>query len=276
MIKEFYKGFHTTVEDVAANAERESGERILGKHPENGRTILVRLGRFGPMVQIGDREDEDKIFASLQGDQTLGTITLEQALDLFLLPKTVGQYEKEDVIISNGRFGPYVRFGDMFVSLPKGENPLSVDLDQAIELIEAKREADAPIAEYENLPVQKGVGRFGPFIKWNSMFINVNKKYDFDNLTYDNIVELIEVKKQKEIDKVIHNWEEEGIRVEKARWGRFNILQGKVKIEMPKTTKAAELTLEEVKAIIEKKAPKKKARKKTAKKTVKKKVVKKK
>ncbi|OIQ38131.1 MAG: DNA topoisomerase I [Bacteroidetes bacterium MedPE-SWsnd-G1] len=267
MIKEFYTGFHDRVEDVAANAERESGERILGKHPESGRTILVRLGRFGPMVQIGDREDEDKQFASLQGDQTLGTITLEEALDLFLLPKTVGQYENEDVVISNGRFGPYVRFGSMFVSLPKGENPLAVDFDQAVELIEAKRKADAPIAEYENMPVQKGVGRFGPFIKWNGTFINVNKKYDFDNLTYDNIVELIELKKQKDIDKVIHNWEEEGIRVEKARWGRFNIIKGKVKIEMPKTTKAEKLTLEEVQEIIEKKAPKKKAtRKKPAKK----------
>jgi len=276
MIKDFYKDFHAIVEDVAANAERESGERILGKHPESGRTILVRLGKFGPMVQIGDRDDEDKQFASLQGDQTLGTITLKEALDLFLLPKTVGQYENEDVIVSNGRFGPYIRFGSMFVSLPKGENPLSVDLDQAIELIEAKREADAPIAEYENLPVQKGVGRFGPFIKWNGMFINVNKKYDFDNLTYDNIVELIEVKKQKEIDKVIHNWEEDGIRVEKARWGRFNIIKGKLKIEMPKTTDAKALTLDEVKDIIEKKAPKKKVRKKAVKKTAKKKVVKKK
>lgn len=268
MIKEFYTGFHTIVEDVAANAERESGERILGKHPESGKTILVRLGKFGPMVQIGDRDDEDKIFASLQPDQTLGTIKLKEALDLFLLPKTIGKYEKEDVIISNGRFGPYVRFGTMFVSLPKGVDPLAIELDDAIELIEEKREADAPIAEYENLPVQKGVGRFGPFIKWNNIFINVNKKYDYDNLTFDDIVELIEVKKQKEIDKVIHNWEEEGIRVEKARWGRFNILQGKIKIELPKTTKAEKLTLEEVKGIIEKKAPKKRAKKKTVKKKV--------
>ena len=276
MIKEFYTGFHATVEDVAANAERESGERVLGKHPESGKTILVRLGKFGPMVQIGDRDDEDKVFASLQPDQNLGTISLEEALDLFLLPKTVGKYEDEDVIVSNGRFGPYVRFGTMFVSLPKGGNPLEMELDQAIELIEAKREADAPIAEYENLPVQKGVGRFGPFIKWNNMFINVNKKYDYDNLTFDDIVELIEVKKQKEIDKVIHNWEEEGIRVEKARWGRFNILKGKIKIELPKTTKADKLTLEEVQAIIEKNAPKKRAKKKVTKKTTKKKVVKKK
>ncbi|MCF6278743.1 MAG: type I DNA topoisomerase [Flavobacteriaceae bacterium] len=268
MIKDFYDDFHSTVEYVKEHAERESGERILGKHPESGKTVLVRLGKFGPMVQIGDREDEDKKFASLQGGQTLGNINLEGALDLFLLPKSLGNYESEEVIVSNGRFGPYVRFGSMFVSLPKGENPMTVDLDRAIELIAAKRKADAPIAEYEDLPVQKGVGRFGPFIKWNSMFINVNKKYDFDNLTFDNIVELIEAKKQKEIDKVIHNWEEEGIRVEKARWGRFNIIKGKIKIEMPKTTKADKLTLEEVQAIIEKKAPKKKVKKKTTKKKV--------
>ena len=264
MIKDFYADFHPTVEDVSANAERESGERILGKHPETGRTILVRLGKFGPMVQIGAPDDEEKQFASLQGDQTLGNITLEDALDLFLLPKNVGTYEDEEVVVSNGRFGPYVRFGKIFVSLPKGENPLEVDYDRAVVLIKEKQKADAPIAEYENLPVQKGVGRFGPFIKWNSIFINVNKKYDFDNLSQDDIVDLIETKKQKDIDKVIHNWEEEGIRVEKARWGRFNILKGKVKIELPKTTKADKLTLEEVQAIIEKKAPKKKTAKKKA------------
>jgi len=184
-----------------------------------------------------------------------------------LLPKNLGTYEAEEVIVSNGRFGPYIKFGAMYVSLDRGENPMEVDLERATELIVAKQKADAPIAEYENLPVQKGVGRFGPFIKWNSIFINVNKKYDFDNLTYDNIVELIEDKKRKEIEKVIHNWEEAGIRVEKARWGRFNILKGKVKIEMPKTTDAKALTLEEVEQIIAAKAPKKKTtRKKTTKK----------
>jgi len=268
MIKEFYNNFHPTVKDVSENAERESGERILGKHPETGRTILVRLGKFGPMAQIGDPEDEEKLFASLLKEQTLGTITLEQALDLFLLPKNLGVYEGEEVVVSNGRFGPYIKFGAMYVSLDRGEDPMSVDLPRATDLIVAKQKADAPVAEYENLPVQKGVGRFGPFIKWNSIFINVNKKYDFDNLTYDNIVELIEDKKRKEIEKVIHNWEEEGIRLEKARWGRFNILKGKIKIELPKTTDAKNMTLEEVQDIIEKKAPKKKTRKAPAKKKV--------
>jgi DNA topoisomerase-1 len=267
MIKGFYNEFHPTVTFVSENAERESGERILGKHPKSGKTVLVRLGKFGAMAQIGDRDDDEKLFASLQRDQNLETISLQEALDLFLLPKNLGTYEGEEVIVSNGRFGPYIKFGAMYVSLDKGENPMEVDLERAIELIVAKQKADAPIAEYENLPVQKGVGRFGPFIKWNSIFINVNKKYDYDHLTYDNIVELIEDKKRKEIEKVIHNWEEAGVRVEKARWGRFNIIKGKVKIELPKTTKADELTLEEVEKIIEAKAPKKKTtRKKTTKK----------
>ncbi len=274
MIKEFYAEFHPRVEDVAANAERAKGERLLGVDPESGKNVYARLGRFGAMVQIGEATDEEKPkFASLQGDQTLGNITYEEAMDLFQLPKILGQYEGIDVVVSNGRFGPYIRFDKMFVSLDKGENPMSVNMDRAKELIEIKREADAPIAHYEELPVQKGVGRFGPFIKWNNMFINVNKKYDFDNLTFEDIVELIEVKKQKEIDKVVHNWKEEGIRVEKARWGRHNILQGKVKIEIPKTVDAPALTLEEVKDIIAKNAPKKKTRKKKAapKKTAKKK-----
>jgi DNA topoisomerase-1 len=180
------------------------------------------------------------------------------------LPKTLGNYEDEEVVVANGRFGPYVRFGKAFVSLAKDENPMSDDLNRAIELIEEKRKADAPIAEYENLPVQKGVGRFGPFIKWNGIFINVNRKYDYDNLSYDDIVELIEAKKQKEIEKVVHNWEEEGIRVEKARWGRHNILKGRTKIELAKTVDAQALTLDEVKDLLEKNAPKKAVKKKRA------------
>ena len=262
MIKGFYNEFHETVEDVKENAERESGERILGKHPDSGKTVLVRLGKFGAIAQIGAPEDEEKQFASLNTTQNLGTISLEEALELFLLPKTLGVHEAEEVVVSNGRYGPYIRFGKMFVSLDKGENPMEVDLPRALELIIAKQKADAPIAHYEDLPVQKGVGRFGPFIKWNSMFINVNKKYDFEALSEDDIVELIEVKKQKEIDKVIHNWEDEGIRVEKARWGRFNVLKGKIKIELPKTTQIEKLSKAEAIKMIEAKTPKKKVVKK--------------
>ncbi|MDB4174947.1 type I DNA topoisomerase [Flavobacteriaceae bacterium] len=266
MLKEFYGKFHPTVEDVKENAERESGERILGKDPESGRTVLVRLGKFGPMAQIGAPDDDEKKFASLRPDQQLHLVTFDQVMDLFKLPKDLGTYEDEQVDVNNGRFGPYVRFGKMFVSLPKGIDPLDVDMSYAIELIEEKKKADAPVYIYEDLPVQKGTGRFGPFIKWNNMFINVNKKYDFDTLSDADIIELIETKKQKEIDKLIHNWEEEGIRLEKARWGRFNLLKGKTKIELPKTTKAEKMTLKDAQAILEKNAPKKKKKKAAVKK----------
>ncbi|RRJ93130.1 type I DNA topoisomerase [Paenimyroides tangerinum] len=264
MMNDFYSHFHPIVKDVEQNADRESGERILGTDPKSGKPILVRLGKFGPMAQIGDAEDEEKQFASLRPDQNIGTISLDEALTLFLLPKMLGDFEGEEVEVNNGRFGPYVRHGAVFISLPKGEEPLDVNMERAVVLIKEKQKADAPIATYDSLPVQKGVGRFGPFIKWNGMFINVNKKYDFDNLSQSDINILIEEKVQKEIDKVIHNWKDEGIRVEKARWGRSVILQGKVKIELSKDVDAAAMTLEEVKKLIEEKAP---AKKTAAKKT---------
>ncbi|MGB1450066.1 MAG: type I DNA topoisomerase [Flavobacteriaceae bacterium] len=259
MIKGFYGNFQSTVNHVKEHAERESGERILGEHPDSGRTVKVRLGKFGPIAQIGDADDDEAVvFASLNQDQQLDTITFEEALDLFQLPKDLGEYEGEIVSVNNGRYGPYVKFGSTFVSLPKGMNPMEVDRDFAIELIEEKKKADAPIYVYNDLPVTKGKGRFGPFIKWSGMFINVNKKYDFDHLTEEDLVTLIEDKIKKEKEKVIHNWEEEGIRVEKARWGRSNIIQGKLKVELSKDIDPTKITLEEAIKRLEAKKPKKK------------------
>lgn len=258
MLQRFYDEFHPHLKEVEEVADRATGERILGEDPKTGKTVLVRLGRFGPMAQIGDIDDEEKQFASLNKDQSLDSVTLQEALDLFLLPKTLGDFDGETVVVSNGPYGPYIKHGKKSISLDKGEDPLEVDMARAQELIEARRKADEPIAHYEDLPVQKGVGRFGPFIKWNSMFINVNKKYDFDNLSYDDVVSLIEEKKQKEKDKLIHHWEDEGIRVEKARWGRFSVIKGRVKVELPKTTKIEKLTKEEAVKLIAEKAPAKK------------------
>ncbi len=259
MMQEFYNKFHPNVEQVEKTAERESGERILGKDPKTGKQVLVRLGKFGPMAQIGEADDEEKQFASLRQEQNISTITLEEALNLFLLPKILGKYKGEDVEVSNGRFGPYVRFGSQFISLPKGLDPLDVTMEKAEELINEKAKADAPVAVYKNMDVQKGVGRFGPFLKWNGIFINVSRKYNFDNLSQTDIAELIEEKLQKDIDKVIHNWTEEGILVEKARWGKSVITKGKIKIELNKDIDASKLTLEEVKEMIAKKTPEKKA-----------------
>lgn len=259
MMRDFYNHFHPVVKNVEENADRESGERILGTDPKTGKQVSVRLGKFGPMAQIGDIDDDNKQFASLGTDQNIGTITLEEALNLFLLPKKLGTYKGEEVEVNNGRFGPYVRFGKTFISLPKGEDPLDVSMERAQELIDEKNQADAPIGTYDGLPIQKGVGRFGPFIKWNGMFINVSKKYNFDKLSQSDLNELIEEKQQKEIDKVIHDWKAEGIRVEKARWGRAVIFKGKLKIELNKDVDAEKLTLAQVQELIEKKTPAKKA-----------------
>lgn len=263
MIQGFYESFHDTVNHVKENAQRESGERILGDHPENGRAVKVRLGKYGPIAQIGNPEDEDKpVFASLAPGQQLETISLEEALELFKLPKDLGEYEGEILSVNNGRFGPYVKLGKLFVSLPKDTAPANVDREQAIALVEEKKKADAPIAFYNELPVSKGVGRFGPFLKWNGLFINVNKKYNFDQLSDSDITTLIEEKIQKEKDKVLQVWEEEGIRIEKARWGRSNIIKGKQKVELGKDIDAAKITLKQAQAYLEAAAPKKKTRKK--------------
>lgn len=264
MMQDFYNHFHPIVAKVETTAERETGERILGKDPKSGKQVSVRLGKFGPMAQIGAADDDEKQYASLRADQNISNISLEDALNLFLLPKVLGDYNGEAIEVNNGRFGPYVKFGTQFISLPKGEDPLDVTLERAKELIGEKAKADAPIAQYQGLPVQKGVGRFGPFIKWNNLFINVNKKYNFDSLSQDDVNALIEEKIQKDIDKIIHNWKEEGIVVEKARWGKSVIIKGKTKIELNKDVDASLLTLDQVKKIIEDKAPAKKvAAKKT-------------
>ena len=250
MMKSFYGKFHPVVEDVQQNATRESGKRVLGSHPENGKEVSVRLGKFGPMVQIGTVDDEEKPkFASLPQDFQIESVTLDQALSLFELPRTLGEFQGETLEANNGRYGPYIKFGKKFVSIPAGKSPTSISLEDAIVIIEDKIKADAPIHVYENMDVQKGKGRFGPYIKWNNIFINVNKKYDWDNLSIDDIEELIEEKKQKEKDKVIHNWEEEGIKVEKGRWGKFYLIKSKKKILLDKNLDVASIDLDQAKEI---------------------------
>jgi len=252
MLSSFYSPFHKTIEHTKENAERANGERLLGKDPASGESLYVKLGKYGPIAQIGETSDETKKpkFASLKEGQHIKTISLEEALKLFDYPKSLGEHENLEVTVKVGRFGPYIQFGTENVSIPKGTEPDEVLLENAIALINEKRAANAPIAEYENLPVSKGKGRFGPFIKWNDLFINVNKKYDFDNLSNEDIIELIEAKKKKEIEKVVQNWEQEGISVEKGRWGKFFVISGKKKKQLAPTKDPAKITLEEAKSFL--------------------------
>ena len=249
VLKNFYNSFHPKIEDVGENADRATGERLLGQDPKTGKNVYARIGRFGPMVQIGETDSDEKpIFASLMATQNIVTITLEEALELFKVPFDLQDYEGKTVMVGVGRFGPYVKWGEAFISLPKGENPLSVDYDRAVAIIEEKKKADAPVASYKGEPVTKGVGRFGPYLKYQDIYINVPKKYDFENLSQKEVEELIEAKLDKEANRYIQQWEEEKISIENGRWGPF-IKFKKANFKIPKKQDDTKYTAEELKEI---------------------------
>ncbi len=266
MIDQFYKPFHQDVEKTLAEADRASGERILGKDPESGRTILVRMSRLGkPVVQIGTGDElkpkEKPKYANLKPGTTLETVTLAEALASFALPRSLGELNGEEVSVNAGRFGPYVKIGEMFVSIPRDEDPFDISFERAVELINAKRDADKPIGQYQNQPITKGKGRFGPFLKWTDLYVNVPARVNFDQITEKQAIELIESKIEKEANRYIQIWPEEKISIENGRWGPF-IRFGKNPVNLPKVDgvkmtaeHARGLSLEDVKAIIEKEMP---------------------
>ena len=261
MLDGFYSGFHKNVEKAMEGAARAKGRRELGLDPETGYKVLVQMTRYGPVVQIGDREEvkegEKPRFASLQRGQSMETVTYEEAMELFKLPKNIGEYEGREVVIGLGRFGPYVKYDEKFVSLPRGKDPMELTLEEAIVLIEDKRKEDAPVGTYKGIPYTKGKGRFGPYLKYDSFFVNVPKRYDFDNLSSEEANELIENKIQKEANRFVQQWPAEKIAIENGRWGPF-IRVKKKSIPIPKdkngnrmtSEQAKELKLEEVKKII--------------------------
>jgi len=277
MIDDFYKPFHIGIEHTLENAERAKGERELGIDPITGKKVIARMGRYGPMVQIGDTSnEEDKArFSKLKSNQSIETITMDEAMQLFDLPRTLGEYEGLELSVNVGRFGPYIKLGEQFISVPKGEDLHTIELNRAIQLIQEKQTADAPIAFYQELPVTKGKGRFGPFIKWNDMYINIPRAYNFDDLSQGDINELIEKKVAKEANRFIKQWPAEKISIENGRWGAFIRFQKKM-LKLGKKAdgtkyEGAELEnidLEEVKKMITEQVPnafgKKTAAKKTA------------
>ncbi|MBK9528341.1 MAG: type I DNA topoisomerase [Acidobacteria bacterium] len=258
MLEEFYGPFKKDVDSTLENAERVKGERILGDDPESGKPVVARMARYGPIIQIGSASEEEKPrFAKVPPGQSIETITFEEALALFKLQDAMGSYDGKDLSVNIGRFGPYVKWGDEFISIPRGTDLATVDTQKAIEFIKAKQIADAPVGEYDAKPITKGTGRFGPFIKWDGLFINVPRRYDFENLTQAEMNELIEAKVSKEANRYIQRWEEEKISLENARWGPI-IKFGKKIIYIPKKAdgtrataeEAAALTLEQVKELI--------------------------
>ena len=194
MITAFYTPFHKTVEKTLEESERATGERSLGDDPVSGKPVIARIGRFGPMIQIGSAEDEEKKFASLQAEQSISTITLEEAMDLFKLPRTVGKFEEEDVVAAIGRFGPYLRHKGLFTSIPKDFDPLAINLPDSVKLILEKREKEAnriiQIFEQDET-IQVLNGRYGPYIKAGKLNVKIPKGEDPKELSFDRVKELI-------------------------------------------------------------------------------------
>ena len=197
MIDDFYKPFSKEVEKTLETAERATGERALGNDPKTGKPIIARIGRFGPMVQIGEQDDEEKPrFASLSKGQNIDSITLDEALDLFKMPRVLGEYEEKPVKANIGRFGPYIQHLKLFVSIPKEEDVMEIELARAIELIIAKRKADAErlIKKFEEDPdTQILNGRWGPFIKSGKKNFKLPKDLeDPSKLTLEEVMHIME------------------------------------------------------------------------------------
>ena len=254
IINEFYNPFNDKVSEVEKNAKRETGERILGSDPKSGRQVSVKLGKFGPMVQIGRVDDEEKpLFASLLPDQKISSVTIEDALRLFELPFKVGEYEGKEVVSNIGRYGPYIKYEKTFISIPQGLTPFTISIEKSVELILNKLKENKPLINYEGFDVTKGKGRFGPYIKWNGIFINVNKNYDFDNLSDEDCIKLITDKKAKDAEKILKVWDADKISIEKGRWGKIFIIKGKSRIPLSKDIDIDSIDLKTAKGYFKKK-----------------------
>ena len=194
-IDNFYKKFHPVVESTLKNSERQVGERILGIDPKSGRQIAVKIGKFGPIAQIGKSEEEEKpVFASLHRNQSIESITLEEALELFKLPREIGEFENKEMIAAIGRFGPYIRHDGKFYSLPRTDDPLEISAERAVEIIEAKRESDKNKVIHifgQNGEIQVLNGRFGAYIAFEKNNYKIPKNTDVATLTEEQCREII-------------------------------------------------------------------------------------
>jgi DNA topoisomerase-1 len=204
MIDTFYKPFHKEVDITLANADRAKGEKLLGTDPNTGKPMSVRVGRFGPLVQIGDNDDEEKKYASLRPGQSIETITIEEALDLFKLPRALGEYNNQKITAAIGRFGPYVKYGSLFASVPKDRDIFELTLPEAIELIEAKLKAESEkllrtFSEDVNLEILKG--KWGPYISYKKSNFKLPKDTNITEISFDEIMKIIDTQDTKGVTK---------------------------------------------------------------------------
>ena len=249
MLREFYKPFHKTVADTAETSARQSGERVLGKDPVTGKQVIVRLGKFGPIVQIGHQEDKEKPrYASLRKDQRMDTITFEQAMEIFKLPRNLGTHKGDEVIVNIGRFGPYIKYQGGYVSLPKDEDPNTISLERVKEILNGPR-LPKVLGKFRDEDIIAAKGRFGPYVKYKNIFASLGKGEDPLGITLERAIELVTEKEKKDLDKIIKSWDEDTrVRVVNGRYGPC-IQSGKKFFRIPASKKPQDITLDECLAL---------------------------
>lgn len=264
MIRDFYTPFHKQVENTLKTSERASGERLLGIDPVSGKNVYVKLGRYGPMIQIGDTESEEKPkFAGLNKGQSIDTIALSEALTLFNLPRVAGKYEDNDMIVGIGRFGPYIKLNNMFFSLSHKDDPYTVTEQRAIAVIEEKRKKDMEIAEnkskyplkigeYDGREVFIAMGKYGAYLKHGVDNVPLGRNVKPNSVTLEKAIETILSQKEKNTKKIIREFPgDEGVKVLNGRYGPY-ISNGRENYKIPKGKNPATLTIEDCREIINK------------------------
>jgi len=257
MLHHFYEGFHHSIETAISHSQKASGERILGQDG-TGKNVYAKLGKYGPMIQVGDNYEDSKAkYARMKKSQSIESITLEEALDLFKLPKTLGTYNNNEVVVGMGRFGAYIRYGNDFVTVPKEMDPLAIEMDAAIQLINEKakqNEARAPrlLGKYNEHDVSVVIGRYGPYIKFNNQNITLEKGTDVATMTLEEAIRQITHASTKNI--LLSFVEDDRIKVVNGRYGAY-ITNGTDNFKIPKGMVPDQLTFREVSQIIAQSAP---------------------
>ena len=260
MIDNFYKPFHKTIETTMGQ-ERSSSARELGVDPKSGKNVYVRKGKFGFFAQIGEAatETEKPLYATLKKDQLIDSITLQDALDLFKLPREVGFFEDKSIIIGIGRLGPYVKHDEKFVSLNPADDPLTIDEARAVELIQEKRanEASEAIGTFEGEPISTGKGKFGPYVKHAGKFFSLPKAVFLRDLDEAKAIEIIQTKRNAEANKYLKEFPENPqVKVLNGIYGPY-IAVGKRNVKIPKDRDPQTLTLQDCLSLADGEAPKK-------------------
>ncbi len=258
MLQRFYGNFHQSVDNAINYSAKASGERLLGYDPVSNAKVFAKLGKYGPMVQIGENyADEKPRYARLRTNQFIETITLEEALDLFKLPRTLGEWEGATLTVGAGRFGPYVRHNNVFVSIPKDEDPFDVTLERAVQLLEEKRKKDADkapvvVGYLDGKEIMAAVGRYGPYLKYDGKNVTLAKGMDVKNITEEEAIDFLQNQQNKNVLRSFK--EDENVKVMNGRYGAY-ITNGTDNFKIPKGVLPENLTYSECVNIMSTTAP---------------------